>query len=314
MVEVENQVRQLVSELAETAARHDDALRRKDDDILDLKRKLHDAEQENKLLRNFRENKSDIGMEDGLKKEQEQFLSVINNLKAECEEKIEILQRSHAETILKLEDYQFLEFDSEESMHEFDRLYSIYGEYVGSGPEKLLEFWFLIGGSQGWHKTLRISQIRLLFSRDKNTTQLRYRVNNENIPVHGGTLIPENEVNSFFSVIIPRLPYLEYFALYECNATPFNWDLIGNVRLHYQPFPSIKGLDLRFTRGLDTDIVQFVASAPSLQPYSGVYRLCEEEDTYFYDGLWIDDWCISYTALDRDTVERRCGKKLLIVC
>lgn len=312
--ELDLQVRQLVSELSESAARYDNTLHLKDDEIYDLRKKLGAANEEIKQLRHFESNHSNHVAEDAVQKERKKLLSAMDDLKSSYEEKLSLLQESYTFSMIALQDYLFLEYDGEESMKEYFRLYSLYGEYVGAGEEKLLEFWLLIGGTDGWQDTLRPSQIRLLFSRDEETTHLRYRIKNENLPVRGGTLIPEAEVTGFFSVLIPRLPHLEYFALYECSINPFDWSLIGDVRLSYQPFPSLKGLDIRFTQALDTDLVHLVDCAPLLEPYSGEYKSCEEKHTYFFDGLWIDDWCITYSKWDRDTVERNCGSKLLIVC
>lgn len=312
--ELDLQVRQLVSELSESAARHDDALHRKDNEICDLRKELSEANEVIKQLRYFQPSQSTHGTEDAVQKERAKLLSAMEDLKSSYENQLSVLQESYAFSMIRLHDYLFLEYDGEESMKEYFRLFSLYGEYVGAGAEKLLEFWLLLGGTEGWQDTLRLSQIRLLFSRDEETTHLRYRIKNENLPVRGGTLIPEAEVAGFFSVLIPRLPHLEYFALYECTVNPFDWSLIGDVRLSYQPFPSLKGLDIRFTQALDTDLVRLVDCAPLLEPYSGEYKSCEEQKTYFFDGLWIDDWCITYTKWDRDTVERNCGGKLLIVC
>lgn len=305
---LEGQVRKLASDISKIMVDHSQTIREKDKIIRELQQNLLNTQMQLEGIKNSTQVKDACA--DMLSKQQDENEDLIQQIKRDHMIELQQREKEAVETREKLQDMQWVEFDSDESLHEYDRLFSIYGHYLGSGAAKLLAFWMSIGGAKGWQNCLRPSQLRLLLSREK-TTELMYRVSEERLPVRGGVLIPEEEVTSFFSNVLPRLPNLEYLALYECNVVPFDWDVIGQVRLHYQPFPSLKGLDIRFTKAADADLTTFLARVPSMVSYNGCYSI--RDDAYYYNGLWIDDWCIDYTTLDRDTLELACGRKLLIV-
>lgn len=305
---LETQVRQLASDISKIMVEHGQVVREKDKIIRELQKSLLNTQMQLEGIKNSTQVKE--ACQEMLSKQQNQNDDAIQQLKEQHMQEWLQKDKEMWETREKLQDMQWVEFDSDESLHEYDRLYSIYGQYMGGGAKKLLDFWMSIGGAKRWRSYLRPSQLRLLLSREK-TTELMYRVTDDRLPVRGGTLIPEEEVTSFFSNVLPRLPNLEYLALYECNVNPFDWETIGQVRLHYQPFPSLKGLDIRFTKCTDCDLTTFLVRVPSMVIYNGCYTV--RDDAYFYNGLWIDDWCIDYTTLNRDSLELVCGRKLLIV-
>lgn len=308
-LELEKQVRQLAEDVSNTMTENARIVREKDKKIRELEQQLLQTQiQLDEALHSTNAKKE---CEDMISKEKKNNDDRLTRMKEEQLAFFTAQEEEHRVVREKLQDFQFVEFDSDESLHEYDRLFSIYGGYLGCGAENLLAFWISIGGTKGWRDFLRPSQLRLLLSREK-TTELMYRVTEERLPVKGGTIIPQEEVCGFFSHVLPRLPKLEYLALYECDSNPFDWEAIGRPRLHYTPFPSLMGLDIRFTRAKDQDLLTFTTRVPSLVQYNGCYSIRDE--AYFYNGLWIDDWCIEYTTLDRNKLEMLCGRKLLIVC
>lgn len=312
--QLEDQVRKLANDISKSMVEHAQVVREKDKIIRELQQGLLSTQMQLEGIQKSAQAQSQKGSPshmDQIEEQEERNRDALAAMQAQHE--VAWLQQEEEKKELreKVQDLMWVEFDSDESLHEYDRLFSIYGQYLGGGAAKLLAFWMAIGGTKGWQSCLRPSQLRLLLSREK-TTELMYRVTEDRLPVRGGTIIPEEEVVSFFSNVLPRLPKLEYLALYECNVIPFDWEAIGTIRLHYQPFPSLKGLDIRFTKAADSDLTTFLARVPSMVPYNGCYTV--RDDAYYYNGLWIDDWCIQYTCLDRDTLELACGRKLLIVC
>lgn len=311
-LELEDHVRKLADDIANIMVRHASVSREQEKEIRTLKQALHTRECEVVALKKTLKahiSGQDVPTDDEELEEEE--TEGMTQLRKTCEAKVTQVEEEKRMLREKLEDFQWVEFDSEESKHEYDRLFSIYGSYLGSGAAALVNLWTMLGGSAGWQASIRPSQLRLLLSREK-ISEVMYRVTEDRLPVRGGTLIPEEEVTGFFSNVLPRLPALQHVALYECNVSPFDWDAIGSPRLHYQPFPSLKGMDIRFTKATDCDLVTLVSVAPSLVAYNGCYTI--RQDAYYYTGLWIDDWCVDYTTLDRDSLELTCGRKLLIVC
>lgn len=307
--ELESQVRKLAHDISKIMVEHGSTIREKDRIIRELQQSLLETQMQLDGIKNSTQVKD--ACQEMLDKQLEENQDAIKLIREQHQVDLAFHEEEKRQLREKLQDLQWVEFDSDESLHEYDRLFSIYGGYLGGSAAKLLALWMSIGGTQGWRNCLRPSQLRLLLSREK-TSELMYRVTEDRLPVRGGTIIPEEEVTGFFSNVLPLLPNLEFLALYECETNPFDWDAIGKIRLHYRPFPSLKGLDIRFTRATDCDLTTFLARVPSMVAYNGCYSI--RDDAYYYNGLWIDDWCIKYTALDRDTLELACGRKLLVVC
>lgn len=140
----------------------------------------------------------------------------------------------------------------------YQRLYKVFNRFLGKGESGYLMMWQRIGGSTGWQENIRPWELSLILSREK-TDIAEFRVgapSEQRVGIRDNTTeIDQEEVVGFFTHFLSRLPRLEYASLFFSSACPFDWDALELVE---EPFPSLKVLNLRWTRVKGTDLLKAV--------------------------------------------------------
>eukprot|EP00796_Vickermania_ingenoplastis_P011378 gene11378-7884_t len=151
---------------------------------------------------------------------------------------------------------------------QYDRLYRRFSPFLGKGEVGYLDMWRRMGGTEGWESVLRPWELSLLLSKEKaELAELRIGPPSEE---RGGVPdqtkpIDEGEVVGFFTHFLSRLPRLEYAALFYSPVCPFDWEALAEVE---EPFPSLRVLNLRWTRLRGSDLVKAVETFRRLSPSS----------------------------------------------
>lgn len=158
------------------------------------------------------------------------------------------------------QDKEILQYHTSESREAYQLLYREYGSCLDGTEEGLLDLWKALGGQNGWKKALRPAQLSLLLSKER-IIKVRFRVLHERMACLGGSTVPCEEVTTFFSVLLSRLPYLELMELFDCPKTPFDWETIRRV---HRPFPALRGVYFLYTAWSSKDALRLCKLCPSI--------------------------------------------------
>lgn len=198
-----------------------------------------------------------------------------------------------------VQDNKWLDYDSDASQQEYERLTSLYGIYLTRKEEGLLALWMALGGTSGWRRKIRPSQLQLLLSRvDFNT--LTFRVHSEYHLELGGMVVPEEEVAGFFSCLLSRVGTLQHLAFLDSPVSPVDWTELSPPLI---PFPRLQSLALWHTRISAFDVVELVRRLPTLNP-CGFQTIV--------NGLSIHESCLDLQDYTLDKLNAICGRKLWI--
>lgn len=141
----------------------------------------------------------------------------------------------------------------------YQRLYKIFHRFLGKGESGYLLMWQRIGGVNGWQENIRPWELSLILSREK-TDIVEFRVgppSEQRVGIRDNTTeIDQEEVVGFFTHFLSRLPRLEYASLFFSSVCPFDWEALELVE---EPFPSLKVLNLRWTRLKGMDLLKAVS-------------------------------------------------------
>lgn len=208
------------------------------------------AQEEKKKIQNTFQNEIDkrdqmmVGKEEGFQVEKKSFLHSIDILtdsftrerQRREEERIEHLVHIAAlqskeewleNALIQLRDKRYLNYSSEESKQEYDRLFKLYGSFLTSSSmtkeEGLIALWEALGKTAGWRDSIHPGQLQLLLSRF-SCSQLTFRVYREHHLELGGAVIAEQEVGAFFTVLLSRIDHLAHLVLIDCPVSPIVWD------------------------------------------------------------------------------------------
>lgn len=205
-----------------------------------------------------------------------------------------------------MQENRWLNYESEVSQNEYQRLYKLYGKYVENSKEKreegLLGFWEVLGGTAGWRQRITPAQLQLLFSRT-SIPQLTFRVQLVHHLELGGSLVPESEIVGFFSAFLSRIGGLEHLLLIDCPVSPVNWFDLSPPCTVIKPFSSLHSLGLWHTVIKASDVRGLIRCLPSLEP-------CGFET--IVNGLSLHE---AHLQLDDEPLESlvaACGNKLWI--
>lgn len=184
------------------------------------------------------------GQEEGYKIEKSSYLHSINILmnsfaqgkqKREEETVRHLAQMANLQSqeewlenaLVGMRDRKLLNYASEESQLEYNRLLKLYGSYFTSisvtKEDGLIALWNALGKTAGWRQSMRPAQLQLLLSRF-SCRQLTFRVSSEHHLDLGGAVIAAEEVGSFFSALLSRIGNLVHLAFLDSPVSPIVWE------------------------------------------------------------------------------------------
>lgn len=129
--------------------------------------------------------------------------------------------------LVGMRDKKWLNYASDESQEEYNRLFKLYGSYFTSisatKEDGLIALWNALGKTAGWRRSIRPAQLQLLLSRF-SCRQLTFRVSHEHHLDLGGAMIAVEEVGSFFSALLSRIGSLAHLAILDSPVSPIVWE------------------------------------------------------------------------------------------
>lgn len=188
----------------------------------------------------------------------------------------------------------------------YQHLYSQYSQYLRQGTTGYFRLW-LVTTRRQQHQSevnaedeseeatqlLRPWELSLLLSREK-VEVVELHVEESRTVSELSLAVSKEEVAAFTSQLLSRLPRLEYLSVLHSPVCPLNWDLLDEVE---DPFPSLKVLNLRWSRVRAADLVKAVGVFPRL----------------VVGGLRATNAMVNYGSYQNvATVTKECRKRVMI--
>lgn len=233
--------------------------------------------------------------EERLKREEDRvrYISQIGGLQVDEEWLTQMLHVS--------QDRKWLDFSSEGSNEEYNRLWKLYGHHLRQREVGLLAFWRALQQdvSESSLAKLRPSQIRLLLSRESNSS-LTFRVGSSHHMELGGTVVLESEVTGFTSNVLAHVGNLKHLAILDCPVSPFDWDAMSPCKTL---FPTLQSFALWHTQLTAHDVMELVRRLPELRP-------CGFQS--IVNGVSLHESCLDLQNYTLDELTQNCGRKLWV--